>query len=404
MPGTCAYFDCFSGVSGNMVLGALIDAGVGTRALLEQLDLLNLRGWSLETERVKRGGLAATHAVVRVTDAVTERRLADILALVAGSGLDDDLKRRAAAVFERLAACEARVHGVRPEEVFLHELSGTDTIIDVAGALAGLKILGVEKVLSSPLNLGAGFVECSHGVLPVPAPGTVEILRGVPVFSRFDGELTTPTGAALIASLAEDFRPLPTMKILATGCGAGTRDAPHPNVLRLFLGDPVTASGFATETICRLQTNIDDMDPRIYSYLFEKVFEAGALEFYLTPVIMKKNRPGVLLDLLCGEEKVKDMLDLLVKETPTLGIRLQRVERTKLPRTTELVETRYGAARAKIARFEGAVVNAAPEYEDCANIARKTGISLAEVMREVQESAVRTLAERRRAGSEGGGK
>jgi hypothetical protein len=373
-----------------MILGALVDLGVGISALRNELKKLAITGYEIETERVKRGGIEAMHLKVEVSDTTTHRNLKDILEILDQSELDEEIRRESVEIFTLIARSEAKPHGTAPEDTVLHELSGVDTIVDVVGTLIGLKALGVNDIISSPINLGSGTVESAHGILPVPAPGTAEILKGVPVYSQFDGELTTPTGAALIASLASRFGAMPIMKVENVGYGAGTRDAKHPNLLRVFLGTVTDAlKGVETETISHIQTNIDDLNPQVYTYLFERVINAGALDIYLTPVTMKKSRPGNLLNVLCEEARVSDIVEIILRETTTLGMRIQRTERIKLPRRVEMVETQFGAVRVKIAIRSGRVENIAPEYEDCANAARKTGASLLEVMREASEATRR---------------
>lgn len=388
---TIAYFDCFSGVSGNMLLGALLGAGVEEDFLRGELAKLKIDDeFTLEIERVQRGGLAAVHADVKVTGAAKDRKLDEIISVINESRLDDEIKTDAAALVGRLGKAEADVHGRRVEEIHLHELSGVDTVADIVGALAGIRALGPERVTASPVNVGGGTVECAHGTLPVPAPATAELLKGAPMYSQFDGELTTPTGALLIRHLADDFGPMPELRAEKIGCGAGTRETAHPNVLRLFLGQAeAPLAGLRTEFVCQIKTNLDDLQPEVYTYLFEKVFAAGALDFTLTPVIMKKNRPGTLLEVMCEESRAEDIARLLLKETSTLGMRVQRIRRVKLRRRVEMIETRFGEMRVKIGLLDGRVANVAPEYEDCAKAARGSGAALVEVMREVGDAARR---------------
>lgn len=390
------YFDCFSGASGNMLLGALLDLGADEAALRAELAKLKISDeFSLKVERVRRGGLAAVHVNVKVNKAARDRKLSKIKALIKNSGLDADIKKDAIAILGRLGEAEAAVHGRRAGDIHLHELSGVDTVVDIVGVLACMRALGAERVECSPVNVGSGTVECAHGTLPVPAPATAELLKGAPVYSRFEGELTTPTGALLLTHLAGGFGPMPEMRVEKIGCGAGTRETPHPNVLRAFLGEAAVAvaagdyvpAGMETEFVCQIKTNLDDLQPEVYTWLFEKVFEAGALDFTLTPIIMKKNRPGTLLEIMCGEDRAEDVMRLLLKETTTLGLRVQRIRRVKLERRVEKVKTRFGALRVKIGLLGGVVVNVAPEYEDCAAAARASGEALIEIMRDAGEAA-----------------
>ncbi|MEW6201008.1 MAG: nickel pincer cofactor biosynthesis protein LarC [bacterium] len=385
-----AYFDCFSGISGNMIIGALIDLGMQISTLRNELKKLAIAGYEIDAERVQRGGIEAVHFKVTVSDSTTHRRLKDILDILNQSELDDDIRTGCRKIFTLLAHSEAKVHGKSPEDIVFHELSGVDTLVDVVGSLTGLKMLGVSEVAASPINLGSGTIECAHGILPIPAPGTAEILKGVPAYTRYDGELTTPTGAAIIATLAARFGDMPLMRLEKIGCGAGSRNPSHPNILRIFLGTSAeTLKDFETQTVCHIQTNIDDLSPQVYGYLFERMLMSGALDVFLTPVIMKKGRPGTLLNVLCEEPQVPQIVEIILKETTTLGMRLQRTERVKLPRQVEMVETRFGIIRVKIALRDGRIENISPEYEDCANAARKTGVSLLEVMRETSEEAHR---------------
>lgn len=388
---TTLYLDCFSGVSGNMLLGALVDLGLDPELLASELKKMPLGEFSLEVSRVSRAGIQAVHVDVVEPAAPKEKHLPDILAAVENSSLEPDIRRRAAAMLERLGRVEAAIHGVPLDKVHLHELSGVDTIVDVVGVLIGLRTLGIEKVVSSPINVGAGTVKTAHGVLPVPAPATAKLLTGKPIYSRFDGELTTPTGALIVTETADSFGPLPLMKLYKTGHGAGTRELHHPNVLRAFLGASEAAAPREHGAVCHIQTNIDDLQPEVYSHLFDKMFDAGALDFTLTPVIMKKNRPGILIDAFCDEARLNDIAAILLRETTTLGLRVQRVQRICLERRSEIIETRHGEIRVKIGILEGKIVNVAPEYEDCARAARASGDPLIDIMNEAAEAGRRSF-------------
>ena len=323
-----AYIDCIAGVSGDMLLGALVDAGVAEAALQERLAALALPGFELSLQRVQKGGIAALQADVRVSDQRSVRHLPEIIALVENSGVPAPIKRRACALFERLGAVEAAIHGTSRERVHLHELGGIDTIVDVVGVLSGFELLGVERVECSPLPLGRGFVDSAHGRLPLPAPATVALLKGVPVTGApVAGELVTPTGAALVTELAAGFGPLPAMTLRATGYGAGSADREIPNVVRLLVGERQEAAEAATAgaggsaeaaLLTMLETNIDDMNPELYDYVGARLFAAGALEVFTQPVAMKKNRPGTLLSVLCRQPDREALRRVLFRETTTI--------------------------------------------------------------------------------------
>ncbi len=402
-----AYFDCIAGASGDMILGALIDAGLEADLLRERLDALHLPGFALEVRRVQKLGFGATHVRVRVEDDVPARHLAEIERLVAESDVAPELRERARAIFRRIGEAEAGIHGTEVEHVHLHELGGVDTIVDVVGALVGLDALGIAEVHASPLPLGRGFVRGAHGQIPLPAPATVALLKGVPVVgSPVEMETVTPTGAALLSSLAASFGPIPAMTLEAVGYGAGSRDLPIPNVLRLLVGErdaraPRKAAHEhhhptedhphehphagehapgATRMIV-LETNVDDMNPEFYGYLMDRLFAAGALDVFYAPIQMKKNRPATLLRALCAPEHAEALRAILFAETTTLGVRAHPVERHCLPRTLEQVETEYGTVRVKVAQLPGGAKKAAPEYEDCRRLAEEKGVPLREVYR-----------------------
>lgn len=387
-----AYFDCFAGISGDMTLGALLDAGLLVADLQRALNGLKVPGWRLDVARVTKQGIAGTQVKVLVDETadLPHRHLDDILALLAASDLDEVVRERATAVFRRLAAAEAAVHGSDIAHVHFHEVGALDSIVDIVGAVAGLHLLGVERIVASPLPLGHGFVRAAHGLLPVPAPAVVQLLagRGIPVRDRGDemqtGELVTPTGAALLAELADEFGPYPPMTVHATGFGAGQRDMPYPNLLRLVLGetDEAPAAAVSTEAayqadrLLLLETNIDDMNPEIFGYVSQRLFAAGALDVWLTPIYMKKGRPATLLTALCAAGQADRITELILQETTSLGLRRQEIERLCLPRTIEQVETPWGPVRVKIAYLPNGQRKAAPEYEDCQALAAQHGVPL----------------------------
>jgi uncharacterized protein (TIGR00299 family) protein len=375
-----AYFDCFAGASGDMILGALLDAGIKPEVWQGELSRLNLSGYELRIDRVQKQGIAATAVRVLVSEGSQERRLAEIEELIGASQLPAEVKETGVEVFRRLAVAEARVHGTTPDRIHFHEVGGVDAIIDIVGAVLGLQLLGIEEVYASALPLGHGFVDCAHGRLPLPAPATVELLQGVPVLSRdVEGELVTPTGAAILTTLARGFGPFPPMTVEGIGCGAGQRDFPFPNLLRLLVGTTSTALDARMETLTLLEANIDDLNPEFYGHLMERLFTAGALDVYLTPVQMKKNRPGVVLSVTCPPAQAEALAALVFAETTTIGLRRQEVQRWALARERVEVETPYGTVGVKVARLGGKVMTASPEYEDCRRLALERGVPLKEV-------------------------
>ncbi|PYS78005.1 MAG: nickel pincer cofactor biosynthesis protein LarC [Acidobacteria bacterium] len=387
------YFDCFAGISGDMTLGALVGAGADERALTERLALLDVQGYEISFEEVERSGISATRANVRLTkDEHHHRHLADIRGIILRSRLGDLVKERAARIFTRLAEAEARVHNVAVESIHFHEVGAVDAIVDVVGACIGFELLGVERFEASALHVGSGTVEMAHGRFPVPPPAVAELLRGAPVYSTdIRGELVTPTGAAIVATLCESFGPMPTMRLLSTGYGAGAREYKNfPNVLRVLVGESESDGEGAGESAAErdelltvVETNVDDVSPQVLGHVLEQALARGALDCYLTHVQMKKNRPGVLVTILCRNEDREAMLDLLLAETPTLGARSYTVRRRALEREAVTVETEFGRIAVKVGRLRGHAVSATPEYEECREAALRAGVPL----REVQEAA-----------------
>jgi pyridinium-3,5-bisthiocarboxylic acid mononucleotide nickel chelatase len=384
------YFDCFAGISGDMTLGALVAAGVDPSELKEQISLLGVGGYEIGFEQVDRSGIGATRAVVTLTrHEHHHRHLSDIHEIINSSRLADTVKRRAARVFEKLAEAEAKVHQVPVEKIHFHEVGAVDAIVDVVGACVGFELLKVERFVCSALHVGSGTIEMAHGRFPVPPPAVAELLRGAPVYSTdIRGELVTPTGAAIVATLCESFGPLPPMRVERTGYGAGAREYPNfPNVLRLLVGESEGAEGVERsprdEKLLMIETNVDDSSPQLVGNLMERVLAAGALDCYFTPVQMKKNRPGVLISILCRPADRESMFALLFEETTTIGARGYEVERRALERQTVKVKTEFGPVDVKVARAGGRVVGATPEYEDCRAASARAGVSL----RAVEEAA-----------------
>ncbi|HET9532056.1 MAG TPA: nickel pincer cofactor biosynthesis protein LarC, partial [Blastocatellia bacterium] len=344
-------------------------------------------GYEVKASRVTRSGISSIKFDVECDRSLQPARtLADIRVIIEGSGLKESVKARSIRVFERLAEAEAKAHATTPDLVHFHEVGAVDSIIDITGAMVALDMLGVDRFLCSPLRVGHGFVRAEHGLLPVPAPGTVELLGGVPIYSGdIEGEFVTPTGAAIITSLCSYYGPLPRAAVEGTGYGAGARNpAGFPNCLRVMLGDFDEADlnqkrSPAADSIVVIETNIDDMNPQAYGFVMGRAFELGALDVFLTPVQMKKERPGVLLTVLCERNSFDSISDLLLRETTTLGLRYYAARRRILDRAIETVETEYGSVRVKVAREGGRTLHFQPEYEDCARIASERGAPLIEV-------------------------
>jgi uncharacterized protein (TIGR00299 family) protein len=378
-----AYFDCFSGISGDMTLGALLDAGVPVEQLRSELEGLNVPGWELATEKVWKNGMAATYAKVRTQDTQTHRSLSTILGILEKSTLAPSVKDRAAAIFKKLGEAEAAVHDVPLEKIHFHEVGAVDAIVDIVGACIGFASLGIESFACSALNVGGGTAKMAHGVLPVPAPATARLLLGKPTYSNgVQKELVTPTGAAIVATLCSSFGPQPPMRVTSIGYGAGTADLEgQPNVLRLMVGEAAEKRAAAeSETIRVLEANLDDMNPQIYGYFLEKALAAGALDVFATPVQMKKNRPGMLVTVLCKPEDEAKFHEMLFAETTTLGVRVHTAERRVLARQWETVHTTFGEVRIKVARLNGHISQASPEFEDCRKLAAAKNVPLQRVM------------------------
>jgi len=380
-----AYFDCIAGASGDMLLGALVDAGLPLESLRARLAPLGLGlEFELKANKVSKNGFGATKVDVIVHEHPHEhershgRHLAEIEAILHQSSLPGQIQEKAAGIFRRLAEVEAGIHGLPVEQVHLHEVGGVDTIVDVVGTLVGLEELGVQQVYASPLPLGRGFVKGAHGQIPLPAPATVALLKDVPVRgSEIELELVTPTGAVLLSSLCTGFGPIPAMTLTGQGYGAGGRDLPIPNVLRLLLGQQTEAGQAAgIESLVLLETNVDDNSAEINGYVMEALLAAGALDVFFTPIQMKKNRPATLLSVLCRPLDVDALEAILFRETSTLGVRRQPVERRCLERTSETVATPYGPVRVKVARLPDGTSKRAPEYEDCKQAAQAHHVPL----------------------------
>ena len=374
------YFDLIGGASGDMILGALVDAGLSADELRARFDALHLEDFQLRVRPVTKNGFSATKVDVLVADDVPERHLAEIEEIVTGSDLGPEIKSQAMAIFRRLGQAEADIHGTSLEKVHLHELGGVDTIVDVVGALVGLDALAIDRVYASEVPLGRGFIHGAHGQIPLPAPATVALLRDAPVRGReIDSELVTPTGAVLLSHLAASFGPIPSMELKSVGYGAGGRDLPFPNLVRVLIGEQADTGSATVESLVMLETNIDDLNPEFYDHIIELLFDAGALDVTLTPIQMKKNRPATQIQVLSMPSDASKLERILFRETSTLGIRRQVIERHALHRSMIRVETRYGTVRVKVARLADGKTKFAPEYDDCRNLARQHDIPLREI-------------------------
>jgi len=392
-----AYFDCFSGMSGDMTLGALVDAGVPLEKLRKELARIPLKGYQLTAKKVKRAGLRATKVDVLIKEEGGKprgtRKWRDIRNIINKSSLSKPVKQKGLSIFKRLFEAEARVHGGRYDSIHLHELGAIDCVIDIFGSLIGLDMLGIDTIYSSSLNLGSGSINSEHGLLPVPAPASVELLKGIPVYSsNVSFELTTPTGAVLISSLANGFGPMPHMNISKVGVGAGNRDfKEQPNILRLFVGADSEKGSLNSELreqgneVTIIETNIDDMNPQVYEYVVDKLLKAGALDVFLAQGIMKKGRPGIQLSVLCADDKKEGLIDLLLRETTSIGVRFYRAERKILKREIKSKSTKYGDVKVKIASVDSKSRKISAEYEDCKKIARKFQIPLIEVLKTINK-------------------
>jgi uncharacterized protein (TIGR00299 family) protein len=422
-----AYLDCFSGISGDMFLAALIDAGVSPKIFEETVAALNI-GATLEVSRVNRSGISATKVDVIVNgekDSPREvnaaaphghthahdhhhdvdhrephshdhshgRGLTEIREIIRTTTISDSAKSTAIAIFEKLGAAESKIHNVPLDQIHFHEVGAADALVDIICAAVGAEALAVDEIICSPLNVGGGRVQCAHGTFPIPAPATVELLKGAPVYSSgLQAELVTPTGAAIVATLATRFSPFPEMKIENNGYGAGTRDFPaHANVLRITIGDTCGASALARvgsgnsspqDTIAVLEANLDDLNPQVFGYVMDRLLEAGALDVFATPVQMKKSRPGSLLTILAKPEDAARLTEIVCAETTTLGVRRREESRQILARKWTTVSTRFGDVHIKIASLNGTVTSYAPEYEDCRRLATEHRVPLKLVMQE----------------------
>ncbi len=376
------HFDCFSGISGDMILGSLLDLGLSLDALRSELDKLSVQNFSVESRKVVKAGVAATKFDVVMGHEHAHRHLRDIERIIQESSLSLTVKERATAVFQRLAEAEARVHGTSVEKIHFHEVGAIDAIVDIVGACIGFELLGVQEVSCSALNVGHGFVDCAHGTMPVPAPATAELLKGIPIYSnQVSGELVTPTGAAIISTVGRNFGSMPGFRIDKIGYGAGSKDFKGTaNVLRGLLGQQIVQTISASTTrpesrVVVIEANIDDMNPQICGHVQEKLMTLGALDVFTSPVQMKKNRPGTLLTVIAPVDLVETLSATMFEETTTIGIRYHECERRVLEREIYVVECELGRVGVKVSRLNGKIVNCVPEFEDCKAAAIAHGVS-----------------------------
>ena len=392
--GAHLHFDCYSGISGDMILGALVDAGASFPDLVRGLKRLRLSGFTLRKRRVHRGAIHATKVDVVITSGLRKplslRRIQTILST---SRIPDKIKQQSRSVFDRLAEAEGHAHRVAKDRVHFHEVGVLDSFVDIVGGLICCDLLGVTRVTSSPVNVGAGTLQSAHGVLPAPGPAVAMLAKGVPIYSAGPHrELTTPTGMALLRTLTSEFGPMPVMTPTAVGYGAGDADPDGwPNALRVFFAPPSSRGARERDTVLQVETNLDDVNPQTYEYVMEQLFTRGALDVTLTPVIMKRGRPGIVLTCLAAPAQLDQMLDVIFQETTTLGVRVREVTRQILPRRFSSVKVRGGVVRMKIADVNEAATKVAPEYLDCKRIAERTGRPVKDVL----EDAARAYGKQR---------
>ncbi len=373
-----AYFDCYSGISGDMILGALIDIGLEEDYLKKELEKVKISGYEIKVDNIIKNHINGTDVTVKIKGKQKNRGYKEIQNLIENSSLKEDVKKLSKQIFSKLALAESKIHKIPIDKIHFHEVGAIDSIVDVVGAVIGIKKLKLTNIYSSPLPLGKGFTICSHGKIPIPAPATLEILKNTPVYSAdIPHEMVTPTGAAIITTFAKQFGSMPTMKINKIGYGAGKTDMQHPNFLRIMVGEIKHNYNFDATTM--IETNIDDMNPEIYGYLVEKLYENGALDVFFTYIQMKKNRPGVKLSVISSVENVNNLADIIFSETSTFGIRFYETKRIKLSIEERNIKTKYGEVKVKIGKFKNQIITVSPEYEDCKKLASENDVPLKDV-------------------------
>ncbi len=385
------YFDLINGISGDMILGALFDAGLDYVSWKEEVEKLNLSGFEIEISKKEKNGIIGSDFKLNIFDTETERKGVDLIKIVEKSKLSDDVKEKSIEILKRIIEVEAKIHNEKFEEVHLHELSGLDTIIDIVGSVVGLKLLEIKKIYSSQIPLGSGFINSKHGLMPVPAPATVELLKGVPVYSNgVKGEITTPTGAAILSTLVNSYGYFPPIKIEKIGYGLGKKDFEIPNVLRVLIGE--LYEDYLKDFNILIETNIDDMNPQIMGYLVDKALSLGALDIFFTPIYMKKNRPAYKVSILCEEKDKKDLMNLIFEETTSIGVRVTRVEKVFLKREIKELETKLGKIRVKITYFKGDK-KVSPEFEDIKKISEEKNLPISKVYSFINKEINKTILE-----------
>jgi uncharacterized protein (TIGR00299 family) protein len=381
------YFDLIGGASGDMILGSLIDAGLPIEKLRDELEGLKIPEFEIMSTRVEKNGFSAVKVDVSVTEQPPERHLDEITDIIRKSSLSDFVKKRALTIFNNIAQTEAGIHNLPVEQVHLHELGGTDTIIDVTGTLIGLEILEISSIFCSPIPLGKGFIKGAHGQIPLPSPATIALLKGVPVFGReIEAELVTPTGAAILVELAEDYCPPPPMVVQSIGYGAGGRDLPVPNLLRVLVGEFQGSGSSRFQRLLVLETNLDDLNPEIFPYVVDRLFAEGALDVTMIPIQMKKNRPGTQIQVLCNPSDGEKLKSILFHETTTLGIKQYHIDRYALARRIVSVSTKFGDIQVKVALTDQGAEKISPEYEDCRELAEKLNLPITKIYQEALQS------------------
>jgi uncharacterized protein (TIGR00299 family) protein len=391
-----AYFDCFAGASGDMILGSLLDAGLALDALKGELAKLHLTHYDLQVASVTKEGISGSQALVTIDDHHHHhhhRHLHDIEQILGKSDLEQVVKERSISIFRRLAEAEAHVHRTTVDHIHFHEVGAMDAIIDVVGSVAGLAALGVEKIYCSALHVGSGTVECAHGTLPVPAPATANLIQGKPIYSTgVKGELLTPTGAAILTTLATGFGHMPPMTVDKVGYGAGMSNFPIPNLLRLVIGESAeNQHGFVMEDVAVAETNLGDTNPQICDHLIREMLDMGALDVFVIPMHMENNRPGNVVTVICAPDRQQQFSDFLIREATTTGLRWRLDHRIKAHRSLQKVETPYGPVTVKVAEAKGNIINVTPEYEDCKRLAMEKSVSLQDVMEQARIAAEATL-------------
>jgi len=382
-----AYFDCFSGISGDMIVASLLDCGINIDILNNEIKKLNIPNVNLELKKVDKKGISASKFDVKFPHEHVHRGLNDIKKIINESSLSDPVKLKSIKIFSRLANAEGKIHNKSPDEIHFHEVGALDAIVDIVSSVICLEILGIENIFASNITVGSGTVNCAHGTIPVPVPAVLELLKDIPISSsEINTEIVTPTGAAIISTLSQNFGSIPNMTLENTGYGAGSKELPLPNILRVLIGNvKIENNDLILEQIYKIETNIDDMNPQFYDFILKKLLDKGALDVFLTPINMKKNRPATLLTAMCYEEKFKEIVDIILKETTSIGVRFQKIERFKTQRKIEIIQTKYGEVRIKIAKIKGQIVSKTPEYEDLKKIANEKNIPLKKIYSEINK-------------------